>query len=164
MYYYAMERRFLPLFISNYRDLCIQLFRLGPRRFVDEIANSKTLWSAEGLFNPSKIVNATSISEAMPYLEICRIALEDEKVFENFKSCIEYRAVLEHCNYAQGADYLNLLTPNTSEYFALIAISSKDICNPQKYFYPKFGRYHPHRFDMRKLCKIYIFSLVLLVG
>jgi hypothetical protein len=129
----------------------ISLFDRGPRGAIDELANQRHIWSAGKLLGRNNVREATSISESMPYLEICNLALKDEKIFNKFKSNVEYRAVLEHVNYEQGIEYLELLLPGSSELRNLKFIAGKDLCTPQRYFYPKLGRVSPTQIRYAKV-------------
>ena len=51
----------------------ISFFDRGPRGAIDELANQRHIWSAGKLLGRNNVREATSISESMPYLEICKI-------------------------------------------------------------------------------------------
>ena len=51
-----------------------------------------------------------SFSQSIPgYLEVCLSAAEDPRVFEKFKSNVQYRTVLEHVSYNLADSYIDLL-------------------------------------------------------
>lgn len=127
------------------------LFRLGIFGAFDELANRRLIWSAVDSLKPTQIDNVSSISESMPYLQICSWALENESVFQTFKSNTEYRAVLEHLDSAQGAEYLKLLISSSDEFTNLKFIGKRDQCSPQKYFYPRLGRISPTQIRYAKV-------------
>ena len=94
------------------RDPYIEAF--SQRGFVglfDQFVNRDKLWSAESRINSAVVKTHSSISDEMPYVDVCRLAVEDEEVFRNFKCNEEYRAVLEHCSYSQGLEYLASTRP-----------------------------------------------------
>lgn len=54
----------------------------------------------------------TSCTDVTKYREFCLLAATQDKVFQTFKSNPIYREVLEHVNYEQGKEYLQLIENN----------------------------------------------------
>ena len=127
------------------------LFRLGIFGAFDELANRKLIWSVGEVLKPIQLDKVSSISESMPYLQICAWALENESVFQTFKSNTEYRAVLEHLDSAQGSEYLKLLISNSDEFSNLKFIGKRDQCSPQKFYFPRLGRISPTQIRYAKI-------------
>jgi hypothetical protein len=125
----------------------------GVRYFLDETNNNRLLWSAKSRLVEHKTVNASSISEDLPYLQICKLALEDVLTFNTFKSNIEYRAVLEHCSFDQGNEYLDLLDKNSSAFMKLASIAKSDFGKPLRYTYKKLGRISPTQIRYAKIAQ-----------
>jgi hypothetical protein len=118
---------------------------------LDQFINRDLLWSAESRIHSTVVKSHSSISDEMPYADFCRLAVEDEEAFRNFKCNEEYRAVLEHCNYSQGLEYLNLLDREGSEFTLLKEIASDDNGNPIRFYYEGLGRVSPTQIRYAKV-------------
>jgi putative sugar O-methyltransferase len=57
-----------------------------------------------------------SISDSYDYKNICRLAYEDDKYFDTFKSNYSYNSILEHVTNEQGSLYLEYLYANFPEF------------------------------------------------
>ena len=82
-------------------------------------------------------IHADSISNRSDYPSFCKIASEDDAVFENFKSNPCYQLILEHATYHQGSQYLEIIK---QEYPSLLSNLEKfkenDLLGaPTLYFY-----------------------------
>ena len=54
-------------------------------------------------------VSAKSISELSPYPKFCGIAAKEDLIFQDFKRNPVYQHVLEHLDFKQGLDYLEVI-------------------------------------------------------
>lgn len=52
------------------------------------------------------------VSNGYTHVEICRQALIDDNVYNNFKTYSAYKIILEHCSMEQGTEYLNKIKQN----------------------------------------------------
>lgn len=127
------------------------MFRQGLRGYVDYFRNSQISWSASELLAHSSELNSSSISDGTGYVALCKLAVEDDAVFEKFKSCEEYRAILEHCNFSQGKDYLKALEDNREMLLSLKRISAVDNGTPFTYYYKGFGSISPTQIRYAKV-------------
>lgn len=73
------------------------------------------------------------------YLDVCRKAVSDDKVYANFKCEDAYRKVLEHLSYEEGLEYLKVIVEHPLLDCIGIFSSNDDIGNPYKFFYPTLG-------------------------
>jgi hypothetical protein len=87
----------------------------------------------------------------MMYVEVCRLAVQNDNFYRSFKSNLEYREVLEHCTYYEGKQYLNLLDPKSSVHKNLKQICKCDSGGPQKFYYPSLGRCSPTQIRYAKI-------------
>lgn len=55
------------------------------------------------------------INTSYSHIDICKNALIDENLFNNFKNNNEYKVILEHVSYETGLEYLNKI--KTNEYY-----------------------------------------------
>lgn len=71
------------------------------------------------------------------YLKVCRQAVEDERVFNTFKSNPDYTWVLEHVTPAQGKDYLDEIKKIRPELLDMMKVfASNDLIgNPALHYY-----------------------------
>lgn len=129
----------------------IALGSRGPIGVLDEVLNRKLLWSSRGSDSLKVLDGTSSISHSMMYVEICKIAVENDLYFRTFKSNLEYREVLEHCNYYEGKEYLNLLNTKSLVYKNLKKICTRDSGSPQKYYYSSLGRSSPTQIRYAKV-------------
>ena len=89
------------------------------------------------------------------YLKVCEMAINDEKIFNNFKRIRQYVDVLEHVSYKLGIEYLDVLFGRLKKYVPHLdwkSIMINDtIGNPRKNDFEQF---------MKKYVKLphYIFS------
>lgn len=97
------------------------------------------------MFNSMSLLEAKSISQHGKYLEFCKLAALDDKVFNQFKKNPYYRCILEHATYEQGLQYLEVLTSKESALLHQIELFSKNdqIGNPVTYDYPRIGKFSP---------------------
>ena len=141
-----LRRRFPDVF-----DFVNILFLQGFRGYVDFARNSKLLWSVKSLDGNFSPVGVSSISDGTEYVGVCRLAVEDDKVFVKFKSCAEYRSILEHCDFSQGREYLKMLRGNTDMVSNLRKIAELDNGKPFTYHYRGLGQVSPTQIRYAKI-------------
>lgn len=66
--------------------------------------------------------------QRMSYIDICRKAITDNNIFNNFKSLPAYNEILEHVSYEQGNEYLNAIANNQFLTESFLAIMQKNDC------------------------------------
>ncbi|MDA7565828.1 hypothetical protein N8716_00080 [Pontimonas sp.] len=88
---------------------------------------------------------ATSVSDVDDYRQIVEAAVQDNQVFELFRSHPNYYPILEHVSQAQGLSYLQVLRQrsNIPADWAITCRSVNDLGSPQKYSYPGLKRVSP---------------------
>lgn len=97
------------------------------------------------LFNMGTLVAQTNISDEPEYRNFCKSAVEDEKVFENFKRSKIYNNHVEHVSFELGGKYLNYILgkyPALVEKFEMFR-SNDALGNPIKYNYDAYGDFSP---------------------
>ena len=96
-------------------------------------------------------------------------ALTNKKKFNNFKSNIFYQDILEHVNYPQGLEYLNIIKRDSNLLNNIDKFLINDqIGNPKKYYYeelktkisPTTLRYIKVASDIKKIFKDEITNIV----
>jgi putative sugar O-methyltransferase len=93
----------------------------------------------------------SSISSQMDYVEICRQAVLDDAIFEQFKSSTQYRAVLEHVDYSQGTSYFELIRNNPEIIKNLSEMKAQELGNPYRYWYQGLGLISPTQIRYAKV-------------
>jgi len=87
-----------------------------------------------------------SISDTFNYKNVCKLAVENDNVFSNFKRHTDYTPILEHVDYNTGLGYLNYIKKYDLDIFNKIktelCINDK-IGNPVIYEYPDIGNISP---------------------
>ena len=119
--------------------------------------------------NFTTIKSLRSVSDNGLYLMAVEEALNDKKKFKKFKSNIFYKDILEHVNYSQGLEYLNIIKRdsnllNNIEKFLI----NDEIGSPKKYYYdelktkisPTTLRYIKVASDIKKIFKDKITNIV----
>ena len=103
------------------------------------------------------------------YLTVVVGALTNKKKFNNFKSNHFYKDILEHVNYPQGLEYLNIINRDSNLLNNIDKFLINDeIGNPQKYYYdelktkisPTTLRYIKVSSDIKKIFKDEITNIV----
>lgn len=87
-----------------------------------------------------------SISGVSDYPKFCKMAVEDELVFSEFKRCAKYQEVLEHVSFSQGKDYLDIILQRYPEILNQIGRCRENdlLGNPNTYFYGElYGYFSP---------------------
>jgi len=142
-------------YLSNYRDYWTTLRNFGLKGLSIDIKNRRKIWSIKSLIKLDKSRNEsrTSISDVPEYVQICKMASESEIILNSFKSCYEYRLVLEHVTRYQGLQYLNFIVNDFTIVEMMKRISSKEIGNPLKYPFPFIGDISPTQIRYAKIVR-----------
>lgn len=129
--------------------LYIDAFKLnGILGLAYELQVRRKLWSFK-IQNQAKSRN-TSLSDKQSYVEICKAAVENDMVFQNFKANIEYREILEHVSWKHGNQYLKLI--NRPEVLQnLFLRNSEDVGNPIQYEFEEVGFLSPTQIRYAKI-------------
>ncbi len=79
------------------------------------------------------------------YIDVCKLAYEDDKTFNKFKSIGEYRLVLEHSSKKIGLDHLNNIKKDNPYLLEHIDkfIKNDSIGEPVVYDYDELGKISP---------------------
>jgi hypothetical protein len=132
----------------------------GARIALDELANQFKVWEWEA--GSIKFTNGslTSISDGTEYVDICRNAFLFENVYKKYKSCAQYREILEHCTYELGQEYLTMISGNKRILDNLKLITPTDMGSPFLYSYHGLGKASPTQIRYAKVLQ----DLLLLFG
>lgn len=126
-------------------------FNHGIRVAIDEILNQSRVWNwhSENKIDASGAV--TSISDGTDYIAVCKSAYLFDATFKRYKSCAQYRDVLEHCSYDLGLKYLEFLPFETKVVSELKKIAWNDLGRPFRYTYKNMGRLSPTQIRYAKV-------------
>ena len=116
--------------------------KFGPVWMVDSIRNRSNRWNWNSADNFDDLSGNSSLSDGTKYVAVCRAAVEDDKVYSKYKSCSDYREILEHVDFPLGLNYLRLLQ-NIEVSDSLKLIARSDGGSPAKFHYPNLGRISP---------------------
>jgi hypothetical protein len=141
-----LRRRYPVLF-----EFLTILFIQGPRGYFDYVRNSNLVWSSASRINDAPGSVSSSISDGTAYVEVCKRAVEEAAVFDKFKSSLEYRGILEHCDYLQGRSYLKLIKKNQEIKSNLERIAKVDNGKPFTFYYNKLGQVSPSQIRYAKV-------------
>jgi putative sugar O-methyltransferase len=149
----VLARNFFIRYISGYRDF-FQTFKIfGFIGLLDEIRNRSKIWSIKDyktLEGETK-AESSSITDEPNYLTVCTLAQKNKDIFSKFKSCHEYRLVLEHVSRLQGEKYLTQIIENQRIIDNLKEITSKEIGDPFRYKYLELGSISPTQIRYAKI-------------
>ena len=129
----------------------LKLFRLlrkhGPLSFVEHFMG---IFSGLFLRPPVKLLwpepkTKTSVSDRSSYISVVRWALEEPRVFENFRKIPDYRQILEHVDLEQGKEYLRIASERLNDVVgALDKLSDlSTIGNPHRFTFLKSKKLSP---------------------
>lgn len=130
--------RVLRFITEEFRSVGIN----GFASIVDLFLNSSRRWSIKKS-NITVVGSEESLSDSSSYLSIVSQAINDESVFQKFKSNKEYREILEHVSRRFGRLYLERINGYTKLSQKEINFVRADYCSPQRFTYPKLGRISP---------------------
>ena len=146
-------RNFYIRYISGYREYFQTLRFFGVVGLLQDIKNRSRIWSIRN----SKILESeitagfSSITDEPNYLTVCILAQKDKDILNKFKSCYEYRLVLEHVSRSQGEEYLTQIRENRRIVGNMERISKKEIGEPFKYQYFELGSLSPTQIRYAKI-------------
>lgn len=143
----------LRKYLSSSNEYVDSFRKFGCRGLLTEIKARKSIWSLseQGRPSSSKVEFQTSITDRPSYLDICRLAVQNDEVLKSFKRCREYRLVLEHVSRVQGEEYFEFIKSDQEILQNLIEISSKEIGNPITYFFEGIGQISPTQIRYAKI-------------
>ncbi len=132
----------------------------GTEIALNELANQFKVW--EWKAGSIDVTNraSTSISDGTEYVDICRNAFLSESVHKKYKSCAQYREILEHCSYELGQEYLTMISDNKRILNNLKLIAPSDTGSPFLYSYDGLGKVSPTQIRYAKVLQ----DLLLLFG
>jgi hypothetical protein len=120
------------------------LKRNGLKITLEELINRKSVWSLSNEFIESQTSGTqSSMSDTPAYLSVCKLAYENDQIFDKFKSNREYRQILEHVTYEQGLAYLQIIEKDPFSFKLLRELSYFEDGKPFKYTYKKYGKLSP---------------------
>ena len=85
----------------------------------------------------------SSLSDEQSYLTICETAFSDQKVFNRFRSCSEYKAILEHVSSSLGKEYLSILKTRGIGELKIKSLLDGEIGTPSHFWYRGIGMASP---------------------
>lgn len=91
------------------------------------------------------ITNSRRLPDFTSYREICRIAVENDSFFAEFKHNGTYRAILEHVSQEDGRKYLDVIARQSPDFLNAIDVFRKNdlIGQPVTYVYNEIGTISP---------------------
>lgn len=126
-----------------------QILKFGPLWLLDSLWNRTQRWSWQSGVGEEMRGNS-SLSDGTKYVSVCKAAFEDDVIYSRYKSCSDYREILEHCDYPLGLDYLALIEDKEILY-NLQVIAKKDGGRPAKFHFPGLGRVSPTQIRYAKV-------------
>jgi hypothetical protein len=116
--------------------------KFGVVSALDDLINGVRVWSFRPV-NKINLGNGSSVSETNDYLNIVDAAVNIPYAFKKFKSCRQYREILEHVNRDQGNSYAEIIKAYGSASKELTSFIPTDLGKPFRYSYKGFGRVSP---------------------
>ena len=131
----------LPQFLKKAALATYHLLN-GPRVFREYLINNAKTWDVAADSGAPGSVRS-SISDTESYLEICKLASNEPRVFANFKSAFAYKAILEHTGFHHGRSYEKiLLDRGVSPAREFLDLHSA-VGNPETFTFKGFGKVSP---------------------
>lgn len=140
-------------YVSGYEEY-IQTFRsYGIPGLLQELRNRSKIWSIKEFRGAVDGVtsNSSSITDEPNYLTVCALAQRNREVLSKFKSCYEYRLVLEHVSRFQGERYFFHIQNNRRITENMLEIALSEIGSPLRYEYPVVGQVSPTQLRYAKI-------------
>jgi hypothetical protein len=130
---------------SHFFDRVSKQIKLGFSGNLDDLLNHRQSWALTGnyLGQVQTDLTATSISDTNIYNTICNLAAEDPRIFSKFKSCEQYREILEHVSRDLGLAYYTELLKDEWIMKRLGIILQDGPGLPFRYTYKGIGRVSP---------------------
>lgn len=123
----------------------------GARIAFNELGNQFKVWDWSSNSSSLAGETLTSISDGTEYVEICKNAFLYELVHRKYKSCTQYRDILEHCSYDLGLEYLKLIQANQKVLSNLRLVCASDTGSPFLYSYKGLGKASPTQIRYAKV-------------
>jgi hypothetical protein len=106
-------------------------------------------------FSPSRTVGdsieKSSISDNSVYVDFCRLAVENDEVFRKFRSCKQYREILEHVTYDLGWKYLDEALRNGLSLKEVTMLTQENIGSPPRFTFKEIGKISPTQLRYAKV-------------
>ena len=146
-------KNFYIRYISGYREYLHTIKSYGVIGFLQDIKNRSRIWSIKdyGVLEREIASHSSSITDEPNYLTVCTLAQKNKEILNKFKSCHEYRLVLEHVSRAQGEEYLNLIHENQRIIDNMKRVVKTEIGEPFKYHYEELGSVSPTQIRYAKI-------------
>ena len=146
-------RNFYIRYISGYREYFQTIKFYGVFGLLQDVKNRSGIWSIkEYTFLEGEMsVGASSITDEPNYLTVGTLAQKNEEVLSKFKSCHEYRLVLEHVSRTQGEKYLTHIHKNHRIIDNMKEIARTEIGAPFRYEYSELGSISPTQIRYAKI-------------
>ena len=132
-----------PIFFRRLKRFSGLFVKYGFSGVQDEILNRRRLWTISSAYSSKRSGEQTSISDISSYSAICDLATENDAIFNRFRSCTEYRTILEHVTRVQGQLYLDAVRKNWKITEQLPNLVFDDTGAPFRYSYSGLGRVSP---------------------
>lgn len=144
-----------PRYVSGYKDYWPTLRNFGFTGLFLELKNRSQIWT---LKNSKKLetrgpTKRTSISDVPQYTEICAAAASNPAILSVFKTCFEYRLVLEHVTRSQAIEYLDFIKYDQKVLSTIKEVSSVEIGSPIVYPFKGLGKISPTQIRYGKILK-----------
>ena len=119
---------------------------------VNRLQNRLRRWSIEEEYEgPSS--NSTSLSDVSSYQEICKLAVKEESIFRKFRSCVQYKEILEHVSPELGYLCLRKIpSPLSKKSMNQNNIYTK-VGQPSRFYFPGLGRVSPTEIRYTKIAQ-----------
>ena len=146
-------RNFYIRYISGYREYFQTLKLFGVVGLLQDIKNRSKIWSIRNsrILESEITAGFSSITDEPNYLTVCILAQKDKDVLDKFKSCYEYRLVLEHVSRAQGEEYLTQIHENRRIVSNMKTVAEKETGEPLRYQYSELGTISPTQIRYAKI-------------
>jgi putative sugar O-methyltransferase len=117
---------------------------------LDRFHNKTRVWSLKAS-DVQKSGKATSLSDSDKYLQICTLASEKDSYFAKFRSCREYKDILEHVSKPLGDIYLDFIKADSDIFESLEDLVHPEIGNPSVYSFGLKKRVSPTELRYAKI-------------
>ncbi len=144
---------FFIRYISGYREYFQTIRAYGVIGLLQDVKNRSRIWSIKNrvIVEWETTAGSSSITDEPNYLAVCTLAQKDEDILNRFKSCYEYRLVLEHVSRSQGEEYLTQIRENRRIIDNVKEVARKEIGEPFRYQYSELGVFSPTQIRYAKI-------------
>ena len=146
-------RNFYIQYISGYREYFQTVRLFGVVGLLQDFKNRSRIWSIRNnrILDSGITAGFSSITDEPNYLTVCILAQKDRDILNKFKSCYEYRLVLEHVSRSQGEEYLTQIRDNRRIVSNMKRIAEKEIGGPFRYQDSELGSISPTQIRYAKI-------------